>query len=241
MLLQLEETDSTNNYLKQLLSKQEIEECSVVIAEKQTSGRGQRGNSWESEPGKNLTFSIVLYPHHIPASRQFALSQIISLGIIDILQKFGPGFSIKWPNDIYWNEKKLVGILIENELTGHTFNTAIVGIGINVNQELFLSTAPNPISLKQITGKDIDRHTLLSDILNAIIKRYYHYEENNDKTLNDNYMKFLFRNNGTYFFKTDNERFKASIKGIENDGHLILETENGEERKYAFKEVSYVL
>lgn len=90
----------------------------VVIAEKQTSGRGQRGNSWESEPGKNLTFSIVLYPHHIPASRQFALSQIISLGIIDILQKFGPGFSIKWPNDIYWNEKKLVGILIENELTG---------------------------------------------------------------------------------------------------------------------------
>ena len=241
MLLQLEETDSTNNYIKQLLSKQEIEECSVVIAEKQTSGRGQRGNSWESEPGKNLTFSIVLYPHHIPASRQFALSQIISLGIIDILQKFGPGFSIKWPNDIYWNEKKLVGILIENELTGHTFNTAIVGIGINVNQEFFLSTAPNPISLKQITGKDIDRHTLLSDILNAIIKRYYHYEENNDKTLNDNYMKFLFRNNGTYFFKTDNERFKASIKGIENDGHLILETENGEERKYAFKEVSYVL
>ena len=203
MLLQLEETDSTNNYLKQLLSKQEIEECSVVIAEKQTSGRGQRGNSWESEPGKNLTFSIVLYPHHIPASRQFALSQIISLGIIDILQKFGPGFSIKWPNDIYWNEKKLVGILIENELTGHTFNTAIVGIGINVNQELFLSTAPNPISLKQITGKDIDRYTLLSDILNAIMKRYYHYEENNDKTLNDSYMKFLFRNNGTYFFKTD--------------------------------------
>ena len=107
MLLQLEETDSTNNYLKQLLSKQEIEECSVVIAEKQTSGRGQRGNSWESEPGKNLTFSIVLYPHHIPASRQFALSQIISLGIIDILPKFGPGFSIKWPNDIYWNEKKI--------------------------------------------------------------------------------------------------------------------------------------
>lgn len=241
MLLQLEETDSTNNYIKRLLSKQEIEECSVVIAEKQTSGRGQRGNSWESEPGKNLTFSVVFYPHHIPASRQFALSQIISLGIIDILQKFGPGFSIKWPNDIYWNEKKLVGILIENELTGHTFNTAIVGIGINVNQEFFLSTAPNPISLKQITGKDIDRHTLLSDILNAIIKRYYHYEEYNDKTLNDNYMKFLFRNNGTYFFKTDNERFKASIKGIENDGHLILETENGEERKYAFKEVSYVL
>ena len=241
MLLQLEETDSTNNYLKQLLSKQEIEECSVVIAEKQTSGRGQRGNSWESEPGKNLTFSIVLYPHHIPASRQFALSQIISLGIIDILQKFGPGFSIKWPNDIYWNEKKLVGILIENELTGHTFNTAIVGIGINVNQELFLSTAPNPISLKQITGKDIDRYSLLSDILNAIMKRYYHYEENNDKTLNDSYMKFLFRNNGTYFLKTENELFKASIKGIENDGHLILETENGEERKYAFKEVSYVL
>ena len=188
-----------------------------------------------------MTFSIVLYPHHIPASRQFALSQIISLGIIDILQKFGPGFSIKWPNDIYWNEKKLVGILIENELTGHTFNTAIVGIGINVNQELFLSTAPNPISLKQITGKDIDRYSLLSDILNAIMKRYYHYEENNDKTLNDSYMKFLFRNNGTYFFKTENELFKASIKGIENDGHLILETENGEERKYAFKEVSYVL
>lgn len=127
------------------------------------SGRGQRGNSWESEPFKNLTFSLLLRPEHIPANRQFLLSEIVSLATVDVLNRYATGFSIKWPNDIYWHDKKIAGILIENVLSGSTFSRAIIGMGLNINQKNFYSDAPNPVSLYQITGRTYKIEKILDD------------------------------------------------------------------------------
>ena len=148
----LAETDSTNTYLQQLDADRHLPEGYIAYTDTQRAGRGQRGNSWESQPGKNLTFSLLLRPEHIPANQQFLLSQAVSLAATDVLNRYASGFSIKWPNDIYWEDKKIAGILIENVLSGSTFARSIVGIGLNINQERFISDAPNPVSLFQITG-----------------------------------------------------------------------------------------
>ena len=147
-LIVLPETGSTNNYLSQLCNEQEaaVKEFTTVIAERQTAGKGQRGNSWESEDYRNLTFSFVLYPTFVEVRRQFLLSQFISLSIKEELDEWTEDISIKWPNDIYWHEKKICGILIENDLAGHHIGRCIAGIGVNINQEVFRSDAPNPVS-----------------------------------------------------------------------------------------------
>lgn len=146
-LIHINETNSTNNYLQSLCSEQKVEELTVIVADFQTSGRGQRGNSWESDPGKNLLFSTVIFPEFLEARRQFLISQIISLAIKEELDTYTSDISIKWPNDIYWKEKKICGMLIENDLMGRNINQSIAGIGININQEIFHSSAPNPVSL----------------------------------------------------------------------------------------------
>ena len=139
-LIHISETNSTNNYLQSLCSKQKVEELTVVVADFQTSGRGQRGNSWESDSGKNLLFSIVIFPEFLEARRQFLISQIISLAIKEELDTYTTDISIKWPNDIYWHDKKIAGILIENVLSGSTFSRAIIGMGLNINQKNFYSS-----------------------------------------------------------------------------------------------------
>ena len=153
--IHLNETHSTNSYLRELIMREkEQPEGTVVITDYQTAGRGQKGNSWESERGKNLTFSILLHPNHIPPGKQFILSQLISIAIVGVLKEYDRHFTIKWPNDIYWKEKKIAGMLIEVDLTGSSLSNAIIGIGININQRHFKSDAPNPVSLTQITGKE---------------------------------------------------------------------------------------
>ena len=158
-LVALDETASTNQYLSQLCNQlqESVAELTTVTAEFQTAGKGQRGNTWEAEEGKNLLFSFVLYPSFLEARRQFILSQIVSLAIKEELSRWSDEITIKWPNDIYWKDKKICGILIENDLSGHHIRRSIAGIGININQEVFNSDAPNPVSL---VGKaDIDPHT----------------------------------------------------------------------------------
>ena len=159
-LIVLDETDSTNRYISQLCNNPQkaVAELTTVSAEFQTAGKGQRGNSWEAEKEKNLLFSFVLYPTFLEARCQFILSQIISLSIKEELDRWSDEITIKWPNDIYWRDKKICGILIENDLSGHFIGRCISGVGININQKEFHSDAPNPVSLKQITGKEHNRH-----------------------------------------------------------------------------------
>ena len=148
----LAETDSTNTYLQQLDADRHLPEGYIVYTDAQRAGRGQRGNSWESQPGKNLTFSLLLRPEHIPANQQFLLSQAVSLAVTDVLNRYASGFSIKWPNDIYWEDKKIAGILIENVLSGSTFARSIVGIGLNITRSVSSAMPPTPCRCSRLQG-----------------------------------------------------------------------------------------
>ncbi|WP_455587314.1 biotin--[acetyl-CoA-carboxylase] ligase [Bacteroides sp.] len=243
-LIRVEETDSTNRYLSDLCHKRCVGELTTVSAHYQTSGKGQRGNSWESEAGKNLMFSLVLYPSFLEARRQFILSQLISLSIKEELDTYTPDISIKWPNDIYWKDKKICGILIENDLTGTRIGRSIAGIGININQEKFLSPAPNPVSLKQITGQSYDCSLLLERIMTRV-REYYTLLQTNEAdavtNISDRYARSLFRKEGFHPYVDDNGEFLARLVCVEPDGRLILEDQTGTKRAYLFKEVQYVL
>ena len=240
--IHLNETHSTNSYLRELIMREkEQPEGTVVITDYQTAGRGQKGNSWESERGKNLTFSILLHPTHIPPGKQFILSQLISIAIVGVLKKYDRHFTIKWPNDIYWKEKKIAGMLIEVDLTGSSLSNAIIGIGININQRHFKSDAPNPVSLTQITGKEHNLSELLEKILDSIVDEYNKYTPDNEEEIRQKYMALLFRNKGVYPYLYGEEIFNASIEGIEPNGQLILKKENGSIHTFAFKEISFVI
>lgn len=241
----LDETDSTNRYLARLCDAHpgNVPELATVIADYQTAGKGQRGNSWEAERGKNLLFSFVLYPTFMEASRQFALSQLVSLAIKEELAQQSTGFSIKWPNDIYWEERKICGILVEHDLCGNRLARSVCGVGINVNQERFLGNAPNPVSLCQVTGRQHDRKQLLEGIVLRIGTYYQRLRE--DTTghfaagLAARYTQSLFRRDGFHPYADKRGTFRARLVRVETDGQLVLEDETGEVRRYWFKEVAY--
>lgn len=229
-IIHIEETDSTNRWLRNM----EEDNSLVVWAEYQTMGRGCGTNSWESERGKNLTFSVLLHPEQLPANLQFRLSMQVSLALCEALGRHIGDLSIKWPNDIYWCNAKIAGILIENRLQGSIIIDSIVGIGLNVNQREFRSDAPNPISLWQICEHETDREQLLHDFLDAL-KGYL------GRDVRSQYLSMLYRRKGFHPYTDSDGAFMAEIADVEDDGHLVLYDEEGRERRYAFKEVQFVL
>lgn len=237
----VDEIDSTNNYMKSLLLKQKVKEGTIVSADFQTGGRGQRGNGWMSENGTNLLFSIVLYPDTVKANEQFLISQVVSLAVADFLRKYTDGITIKWPNDIYWREKKICGILIENAIEGDQIKESVCGIGINLNQESFDSSLPNPVSLKQITGEYYKQSIILGEVRELLFSYYEQLRRGEIQIIAENYRDSLFRKTGYHLFNDNTNDFIARIKNVAPDGTLILETESGDERRFAFKEVRYVL
>ncbi|MTK54240.1 biotin--[acetyl-CoA-carboxylase] ligase [Paludibacter sp.] len=242
-IIRLRETVSTNNYLRELLvsSREQLSEGMVVSADYQTKGRGQVGNVWESEDGKNLLFSMLLFPSSIEANQQFVLSKMVSLAVAGVLKEEIDDVFIKWPNDIYWRDKKIAGILIENDLCGSNIQYCVIGIGLNVNQESFASNAPNPVSLKQITGKTYDREDLLKRIVKRIYMLYIQLLREELNCFDEDYKTALYRHDGFHEYRANDENFKASIVDILPSGHLVLQTEKGTQRTFAFKEVSIVL
>ena len=240
-LIHISETSSTNNYLQTFCAKEKAGEFTTVVADFQTSGRGQRGNSWESEPYKNLLFSFVFFPEFLEARRQFLISQIVSLAIKEELETYTADISIKWPNDIYWKEKKICGILIENDLMGRNISQSIAGIGININQEVFHSPAPNPVSLYQITGKQYDIFEILKNIMLRIQSYYCQLKKDDTTSIVTRYTESLFRKDGMHRYKDADGEFLAQIVCVEPEGKLILEDEIQTKRGYMFKEVEYLL
>lgn len=240
-VIHLTETDSTSNYLRSLSTKKIPEEFTVVVADFQTAGKGQRGNNWESEAGANLLFSILMYPEFTEARKQFLLSQAVSLAIKEELDTFSDGFSIKWPNDIYWHEKKICGILIENDLMGNSIRKSIAGIGININQERFHGSAPNPVSLRQITGEPQCPESVLRRTVRRIIENYTLLKTGKAEALTARYHNALFRKEGAHLYRDSSGDFMASIVCVKPEGTLVLRSEAGEEKEYAFKEVQYIL
>lgn len=237
-IVHIAETDSTNRWMRE---RQEVAadggQPLVVWADYQTAGRGQGTNRWESEQGQNLLFSIRLtggqYPCEVPANRQFLVSMAISLAIVDALGQYIGDLSIKWPNDIYWRNGKLGGILIEHTLKGSVIKESIIGVGLNVNQQVFHSDAPNPVSLWQICGQETDREQLLHDILDRF-SRYV------GQDVHEDYMRVLYRRKGFHPYADANGAFMAELVDVEDSGLLLLLDDSGQLRRYAFKEVIYI-
>ena len=239
-IIGLKEAGSTNSCLKQLCREREVEEFTVLTVENQTAGRGQRGNCWESEPGKNLTFSLLVRPVFLEAREQFLISQIISLSIKEELDRFGEGFTVKWPNDIYWNDLKICGILIENNLSGTVISESIIGACVNLNQHCFSSPAPNPVSLAGITGREHSRGEFLNNILVRFADYYRELRDGNRRQITAAYDRSLYRRCGFHAYEDSNGRFRAAITGVNPDGVLVLRDTEGVSRRYAFKEVAFV-
>ena len=239
-IIKLQETRSTNTYLDNLDTENPQPEGCVVTTHTQSAGRGQRGNSWEAEPGKNLTFSYLLRPEGVAPQEQFILSQAVSLAVVDVLSRYANDFSVKWPNDIYYRDSKIAGILIEHNLSGMSISRTIVGIGLNINQEQFVSDAPNPISLRQITGEEYDLDAMLAEVLEATTIRYAQCVADR-RALQRDYAAVLYRKEGYYPYRDAHGEFMAAIREVQPDGYLVLCDTEGQVRQYAFKEVAFII
>lgn len=248
-ILYLEEIPSTNDFLNALAksSNSSLPNGFVVSSQFQSSGRGQVGNQWHSERNKNLLFSLLLYPDYVKVKNQFYISKAISIAIVKTLQNLFPdqsdSFKIKWPNDIYFKDFKLAGILIENLLMSEYISQTIVGIGLNVDEIHFPSTLPNPISLKMIThDKKVDKEVLLRRLRHAILMEMERMkDEEYYNLLSEQYLHHLYRYTILSPFSDSQGDFMAAIVDVHPDGKLVLQTENGEKRLYYFKEVEYKL
>ena len=224
----IKSTNSTNTLLKELIAKGQ--EPDFIYAGYLTAGRGQTGNSWESEKGKNLICSILLPPN----KNLYFLNIAVSVAI---LRLFDEPLTIKWPNDIYWKDKKLAGILLENAIIGNEVKYTIAGIGLNVNQTEFVSDAPNPVSLKQITGKEYAIDQLVQDLLEAVHTVLNEPEE----AIWSEYKAHLYRREGYWPFADHNGTFEAQIEDVLPSGEIVLKDPEGKGRIYHFKQIRYVL
>ncbi|MDB5110163.1 MAG: biotin--acetyl-CoA-carboxylase ligase [Mucilaginibacter sp.] len=241
-LLTLKEVDSTNNFLKNLLTNSKpVPEGTVIMAESQFAGRGQQENKWHSEPGKNLTFSVLLNPAFLGVLNQFDLTRAISLGVYDALEPIlGAQLKIKWPNDIYYADKKLGGMLIENLIQGGQIKNSIVGIGINVNQQDFPAGTGNPTSIRQILHEDYDLRTLLSEICTHIEAYYLNLKAGKIVFLRNAYLNRLYWLNEPQKFKAQNEVFAGTIINVKETGLLVIKNNNNEEREFSLKEIEFL-
>lgn len=242
-IIWIDECGSTNTMLAQMGAKHATALCS----RKQTAGRGQRGNSWESEPLKNLTFSLLLKPNWVLASRQFEVSMAVSIAIVEVLDSYlgtDASISIKWPNDIYVGDKKICGILIENVLVGNQLAQCIVGVGLNVNQTRFTSPAPNPLSMAMVSGREFALEPIAAEITKRIVKEVeaLAHEEHRHEIM-AKYFARLWRRDGyfSYFDVKKREQIKAKIEFVAPTGLLTLRLQDNSLRTYAFKEVQAVI
>lgn len=239
-IFNLTRVDSTNNYATEQLSNNDWKEGTVILADEQLNGRGQISNKWESEAKKNILMSIVLYPNFLPVQYQFLLSKVVVLGISDVVSLFVENVKVKWPNDIYVGEKKIAGVLIENSIMGSTLDSSIVGIGLNVNQIEFFSGAPNPISLIQLTGKEIQLNQLTELLFKAIEKWYVLLKKGDIELVNKNYLYRLYRKGEIENYEDSTGKFRGTIVGVNEIGQLRINDFKNKIREYHFKEVKFI-
>ncbi len=253
----IKQIDSTNRLLKDMIASADTQAEALcdgfyIVTDYQTAGRGQVGNHWESKEGENLLVSILIRPQGLAIEKQFRLSMIASLSVVEALSSILLPYSgsktatplpltIKWPNDIYYKEKKLGGILIENRLQGKEVSDCIFGLGLNINQTVFESDAPNPISLKQITSYKEDIQEILKTIRTCLNKLKIWLSDEHYAKLKEKYTEHLFRKEGLFEYADEGGRFKARFKDIDELGRLVVETEAGETRKYLFKQIKYII
>ena len=238
MIYHFSTTASTNDDARD----KKYREGDVVWADFQTAGRGQRGHEWHSRKGENLTFSVVLEPTFVPIAEQFSVSEVVALSLVDMLAEYGIEAKIKWTNDIYVGDKKLVGILIEHSLAPTSLRRTIVGVGINVNQTEFDASLPNPVSMAQLLGKELDAEAVLECFLTHLQRNYELLREGGAEVLHDRYNALLYRKNEYHTYALPSgEKFSAKIIGTAPSGALRLENESGKTKDYLFKEVEFII
>ncbi len=234
----LDTVDSTNNYAMAAIHAGMAKHGMAWFAKEQTAGKGQREKSWTTEKGKNIAMSLVLQPEVLQIINQFHLSAAVALSCFEFVKTYaGEETKIKWPNDLFWRDRKAGGILIENVLQGKKWKWAVVGIGINVNQTRFDKLLVNPVSLKQITGKDFDNIELAKELQSLLLKNLAGI--NTAGTIIEQYNEHLYKRNKPVIFKKDGVRFETVIKEVSLLGRLI--TVDAVERKFDFGEVEWVL
>lgn len=234
MTIWVGETESTNTLLSR--RGEYLPDGAAVVARIQSGGRGQRGNSWEAEPGKNVTMSMLLRNRGVDIRRGYCLSEAVALGAVDLLESLGIEALVKWPNDIYVGNRKIAGILIENQLSGTMIERSIVGIGLNVNQRVWRSDAPNPVSASELTDKEYDVRQIATVLQKAILRRLEGDVEANHTAL----MARLWRREGFHRYRDEltGEDIWAKIVEISPSGHICMEMAGGGIKEYMFKEIT---
>lgn len=239
-LLHLKTIDSTNSYAQELLKVANVHEGTIIKADEQTAGRGQRGNNWYSQPGLNLTFSLVLHPNFIAAKNQFFLNKIVTLGIRNFLEtKLKSSIYIKWPNDIYVENKKICGILIENSLKGNKIESSVIGIGLNVNQDVFTDSLTQATSLKLENGLDYSLDDCLEELAKYLEASYLKAKRDN-RYIDDEFYKAMYRLEEFHDYSIGNKKLRLKITGVDSIGRLCTISESGEEQFFNFKEISFM-
>lgn len=243
IILEFDEVESTNLTANELIKKNEILEGTIILSKFQKHGKGQEGNYWESEAEKNLLMSVVLCPTFLKPEKQFILNKIVSLAVAEFVEKMLPreNVKIKWPNDIYVDDKKVAGILINNIIKGNSFEYTIIGIGININQKVYLSNAPNPVSIAQLSDENYDIKKVLI-IFNEILNRWYELLRNGlFSSIDKNYLNSLYRIETYYSYKISDNTIKAKITGISEYGHLKLIGDDNQLYECDLKEIKFVI
>lgn len=237
-LVFMPECHSTNSFALKLCQQSPLTtDGTVVITSNQTAGRGQRGSTWYSEPGMNLTFSVILKPTFLPINNLFFLNIFSALAIRDYLINKGcHAVLIKWPNDIYVNDKKLCGILVENQLKGSGLNCTVIGIGLNINQQQFDVEIASSLSL--VLGRTFALEAELELVLSMIEARYLQLRQNKLSVLMDEYLRVLYWFNELHSFSANGESFQGTICGVDQSGKLRVRI-NGKERLFDAKEITY--
>ncbi|HEX7415510.1 MAG TPA: biotin--[acetyl-CoA-carboxylase] ligase [Bacteroidia bacterium] len=243
-IIDLDETESTNTYATNLIKEQPVAEGTLVFTNKQTKGRGQLGNTWQAESGKNLTFSLVLHPGFLSTERQFYLSKITSLAVFGMLTEFLNislyGIKIKWPNDILVNNNKIAGILIENILRGNFLQSSVIGVGININQLNFAGINKQVTSLAVLLKKEFNLKDLLQLFCKHFEALYLTLKQDNFDKINQAYLKQLYGFNEWANYSAFQKTFRAKITAIEESGLLVLTNQQQEVSKFNFKEVTFL-
>ena len=226
-LIELGSVDSSNNYAMGQVQAHLAEHGTTWLVSHQTAGRGQRGKSWQATAGQNIILSTVIVPVRLIIANQFYLSVAIALGCLDFFTKYAQHYtSLKWPNDIYWKDRKAGGILIENVLQGNNWHYAIVGIGININQTVFDPSIQNPVSLKQITGNNYNLPDLAAELCKFLESRWQQLKNGKEEALLLEYNKHLYKLNEPVTFKKENATFEARVLGVNAAGELLINAGN---------------
>jgi BirA family biotin operon repressor/biotin-[acetyl-CoA-carboxylase] ligase len=239
-IIRFDSTTSTNNYASALLHEGSAGDGTVIRAGFQTGGRGQEGNTWESERDKNLLISIILFPEKILPSDQFSISMAVSVALVRFLSRYLQGVRIKWPNDIYFRDDKIAGILMECAISGNRISHAIAGLGLNVNQTIFAGTAPNPVSMKLITGIDYDVDAVMRELITDLDRSYASVLKEGRRAVEDEYLGMLYRKDQWHRFSAAGKEFIGMITGIDDTGCLVVTGKSGTRRSYMFKEIVYL-